>query len=84
MGFKKLLHNGDGIMDATTSRVLDGYGMNLNILGQIWDRGDPFQTHPLPCLPFVEVLTQISNYAKPIKEIMSNKKILDVYGIVSL
>lgn len=35
-------------------------------------------------LPFVEVLAQIPNYVKFMKEIMSNKRKLNVYGIVSL
>ena len=35
-------------------------------------------------IPFVEALAQILNYVKFMKEIMSKKKKLDAYGIVSL
>ena len=35
-------------------------------------------------IPFVEALAQMQNYINFIKEIMSNKKKLDAYGIVNL
>ena len=35
-------------------------------------------------IPFAEALAQMPNYVKFMKEIMSNKKKLDTYGIVSL
>ena len=35
-------------------------------------------------IPFVNALAQMPNYVKFMKEIMSNKKMLEVYGIVNL
>ena len=35
-------------------------------------------------IPFIEALTQMPNNVKFMKEIMSNKKKLDVYGTISL
>ena len=35
-------------------------------------------------IPFMDALTQLPNYVKFMKEIMSNKKKLDAYGTVSL
>ena len=35
-------------------------------------------------ISFLDALAQMPNYVKFIKEIMSNKKKLDAYGIVSL